>query len=124
MATTSLRNSLYLPGSEVDTEEPMLVYEHNGGRGADIGMERALEIIRKTAQINHTSCIRKEYDGIIDKAIKKECEKSSIFSHSFAVISPNRNASFITVPMSSGISESWSYVFSSRAGTPHGFEVA
>lgn len=39
---------VYLPDSEVDTEEPMLVYEDNGGRD-DIGMERALEIIEKEA---------------------------------------------------------------------------
>ena len=79
---------VYLPGSEVDTEEPMLVYEDNGGRrhrnGTSVGNHR-----KKKPQINHTSCIRKEYDGIIDKAIKKECEKSSIFSHSFFAISPN-----------------------------------
>lgn len=37
---------IYLPGSELDADEPMLVYENNGMR-KDIAMEEALRIIEK-----------------------------------------------------------------------------
>lgn len=37
---------VYLPGSELGSSSPVLVYEHNGSR-EDIPMEKALEIIEK-----------------------------------------------------------------------------
>lgn len=37
---------IYLPGSELDADEPMLVYENNGTR-KDIAMEEALRVIEK-----------------------------------------------------------------------------
>lgn len=37
---------VYLPGSELGSSSPVLVYEHSGSR-EDIPMDRALEIIEK-----------------------------------------------------------------------------
>ena len=89
---------LHLTSADYLDFKPHLLYDHRRTHarlrrqwrkrrhrnGTSVGNHR-----KKKPQTNHTSCIRKEYDGIIDKAIKKECEKSSIFSHSFFAISPN-----------------------------------
>ena len=41
-----MKEYVYLPGSEVDTEAPMLVYE-NGSERNDVTMEEALSLVEK-----------------------------------------------------------------------------
>ena len=102
----------------------MLVYEDNGGRD-NIGMERALEIIeKKKPQTNHTSCIRKEYDGIIDKAIKRNAKSHLSFHIPFCYFPERKTRLLSQFQCLQVFSESWSYVFSSKSKFYHGFEVA
>ncbi len=41
-----MKEYIYLPGSEVDTDAPLLVYEIEGNR-SDVSMEEALTLIEK-----------------------------------------------------------------------------